>query len=101
MGTRQTPPRSLRITPGSRREPPPPAPTDPRMTVSRHGARAVQLSGQGCDTPVREQPGYPLPDPCQPPPRPLITACLLYTSDAADDLTRVDLGGRRLIKKKK
>src|SRR5665811_1763923 len=25
--------------------------------------------------------------------------CLLYTSDAADDLTRVDLGGRRLIKK--
>src|SRR5665811_1815645 len=26
--------------------------------------------------------------------------CLLYTSDAADDLTRVDLGGRRLIKKK-
>src|SRR5665811_2641676 len=23
--------------------------------------------------------------------------CLLYTSDAADDLTRVDLGGRRLI----
>src|SRR5665811_1288165 len=29
------------------------------------------------------------------------TACLLYTSDAADDLTRVDLGGRRIIKKKK
>src|SRR5665811_1614931 len=27
-------------------------------------------------------------------PQPLI-ACLLYTSDAADDLTRVDLGGRR------
>src|SRR5665811_2172531 len=26
---------------------------------------------------------------------------LLYTSDAADDLTRVDLGGRRIIKKKK
>src|SRR5665811_1280282 len=24
-----------------------------------------------------------------------ISACLLYTSDAADDLTRVDLGGRR------
>src|SRR5665811_2638944 len=32
----------------------------------------------------------------------LITnTCLLYTSDAADDLTRVDLGGRRSIKKKK
>src|SRR5665811_1515600 len=27
--------------------------------------------------------------------------CLLYTSDAADDLTRVDLGGCRVIKKKK
>src|SRR5665811_1693351 len=26
------------------------------------------------------------------------TTCLLYTSDAADDLTRVDLGGRRIIK---
>src|SRR5665811_1825291 len=25
--------------------------------------------------------------------------CLLYTSDADDDLTRVDLGGRRIIKK--
>ena len=27
--------------------------------------------------------------------------CLLYTSDAADDLLRVDLGGSRIIKKKK
>ena len=27
--------------------------------------------------------------------------CLLYTSDAADDLRCVDLGGRRHIKKKK
>ena len=27
--------------------------------------------------------------------------CLLYTSDAADDLLCVDLGGRRCIKKKK
>src|SRR5665811_1553239 len=25
----------------------------------------------------------------------VIISCLLYTSDAADDLTRVDLGGRR------
>ena len=25
--------------------------------------------------------------------------CLLYTSDAADDTLRVDLGGRRIIKK--
>ena len=30
-----------------------------------------------------------------------IKTCLLYTSDAADDLLCVDLGGRRIIKKKK
>src|SRR5450756_2555274 len=30
----------------------------------------------------------------------LYTNCLLYTSDAADDLLCVDLGGRRIIKKK-
>ena len=28
-----------------------------------------------------------------------LTACLLYTSDAADDTPCVDLGGRRIIKK--
>ena len=28
------------------------------------------------------------------------TYCLLYTSDAADDLLCVDLGGRRIITKK-
>ncbi|WDT36722.1 hypothetical protein PVA38_10530 [Streptococcus pneumoniae D39] len=27
--------------------------------------------------------------------------CLLYTSDAADEARSVDLGGRRIIKKKK
>ena len=27
-------------------------------------------------------------------------SCLLYTSDAADERSSVDLGGRRLIKKK-
>ena len=31
----------------------------------------------------------------------IVLACLLYTSDAADDLLCVDLGGRRIIKKKK
>ena len=30
-----------------------------------------------------------------------ITSCLLYTSDAADERSSVDLGGRRIIKKKK
>ena len=31
----------------------------------------------------------------------LRTGCLLYTSDAADVRSSVDLGGRRIIKKKK
>ena len=31
----------------------------------------------------------------------VLDPCLLYTSDAADDLLCVDLGGRRIIKKKK
>ena len=30
----------------------------------------------------------------------LIKLCLLYTSDAADERSSVDLGGRRIIKKK-
>ena len=30
-----------------------------------------------------------------------LNACLLYTSDAADERSSVDLGGRRIIKKKK
>ena len=30
-----------------------------------------------------------------------IEGCLLYTSDAADERSSVDLGGRRIIKKKK
>ena len=29
-----------------------------------------------------------------------IIGCLLYTSDAADERSSVDLGGRRIIKKK-
>ena len=29
-----------------------------------------------------------------------VTSCLLYTSDAADDIICVDLGGRRIIQKK-
>mgnify|MGYP003377523942 CR=1 FL=1 len=30
-----------------------------------------------------------------------LSGCLLYTSDAADERSSVDLGGRRIIKKKK
>ena len=32
--------------------------------------------------------------------RPQYRICLLYTSDAADERSSVDLGGRRIIKKK-
>src|SRR5678815_6196450 len=32
---------------------------------------------------------------------PALWICLLYTSDAADERSSVDLGGRRIIKKKK
>ena len=31
----------------------------------------------------------------------LLHSCLLYTSDAADERSSVDLGGRRIIKKKR
>ena len=31
---------------------------------------------------------------------PYLNVCLLYTSDAADERSSVDLGGRRIIKKK-
>ena len=30
-----------------------------------------------------------------------VRSCLLYTSDAADERSSVDLGGRRIIKQKK
>ena len=33
-------------------------------------------------------------------PKPWVNPCLLYTSDAADEEDSVDLGGRRIIKKK-
>ena len=44
-------------------------------------------------------------DPAGGEPRPLAPeqlegACLLYTSDAADERSSVDLGGRRILKKK-
>ena len=45
---------------------------------------------------LREHPDEPLPEFS-----PHAPNCLLYTSDAADDLLCVDLGGRRILKKKK
>ena len=41
----------------------------------------------------------PIPDPRQDKIAGIVNPCLLYTSDAADDSLRVDLGGRRIIKK--
>ena len=46
---------------------------------------------------VEQTHGEPFSVPSTPSSRP----CLLYTSDAADDMQCVDLGGRRIIKKKK
>ena len=37
----------------------------------------------------------------QPEAKQRVRFCLLYTSDAADERSSVDLGGRRIIKKKK
>src|SRR5678816_1797230 len=57
-----------------------------------------------CDVTIRHctlVPGWSLQCDCEPqrPNDPSI--CLLYTSDAADERSSVDLGGRRIIKKKK
>src|SRR5450756_3188229 len=77
---------------------------------ARHASRRGRRTGTGriaaaCATsPV--QAGSP-PEPSKPDlaflrrPGTGSTACLLYTSDAADDLLCVDLGGRRILKKKK
>src|SRR5674536_385061 len=71
------------------------------------------------DRPPRFEPAHPVPGQAMalapapqrptPVPRNLLAecrhgvdvACLLYTSDAADEEDSVDLGGRRIIKKKK
>src|SRR5674536_338103 len=57
--------------------------------------------------PASTSPPNPASTSCRPPTRPTHTpassrskTCLLYTSDAADEEDSVDLGGRRIIKKK-
>src|SRR5678816_4888556 len=45
--------------------------------------------------------GEYVPGPCTHRPSRHGSCCLLYTSDAADERSSVDLGGRRIIKKKK
>ena len=55
--------------------------------VVRHRLLQLAVVGLQCDCGAPHGPGLHL-------------GCLLYTSDAADDLLCVDLGGRRLIQKK-
>ena len=62
--------------------------------------------------PLPLDPSLPMEDPSEPSSHTLpsqtlpdwlharIQTCLLYTSDAADERSSVDLGGRRIIKKK-
>ena len=49
---------------------------------------------------VIEEEVEPGPEPVFHPPALVPGFCLLYTSDAADERSSVDLGGRRIIKKK-
>src|SRR5665648_1003933 len=60
----------------------------------QQSAGSVQRAvlGQHAQLDRRVVPGFPE--------RPRVGVCLLYTSDAADEEDSVDLGGRRIIKKK-
>ena len=63
------------------------------------------LMKAGSAGPAPAHDAFPVSDHSSPAPPPIIMAdeipaCLLYTSDAADDLLCVELGGRRLIQKK-
>ena len=46
------------------------------------------------------QPSHDFQNQLSPTGQTMFTSCLLYTSDAADERSSVDLGGRRIIKKK-
>ena len=61
-----------------------------------------QASGRSPGNPTRSDPSAHLPLAKERPRTPDSDAysCLLYTSDAADDLLCVDLGGRRILQKK-
>src|SRR5450756_3181723 len=69
--------------------------TRPGYATSPSLPRVPGRSATGQSVPGR-RPGLRLESPFA-----VSEACLLYTSDAADDLLCVDLGGRRIIKKKK
>src|SRR5665648_531795 len=91
-GTRVLPAGTRVLPAGTRSRSGTPSPALPAGTRSRSGTPSPRRR------PVPRTP----PEPCPPPPAPSGRApCLLYTSDAADEEDSVDLGGRRIIKKKK
>eukprot|EP00658_Telonema_sp_P-2_P023812 TRINITY_DN19554_c0_g1_i4.p1 TRINITY_DN19554_c0_g1~~TRINITY_DN19554_c0_g1_i4.p1 ORF type:complete len:142 (-),score=34.63 TRINITY_DN19554_c0_g1_i4:37-462(-) len=80
-----------------------------RLSHSFHDACKQQLEGAGdqpeaCPEELYREVGESLRlSACvaPAPPYSALIPCLLYTSDAADEEDSVDLGGRRIIKKKK
>ena len=63
-----------------------------RQDIGAKPVRCMQLETEGAAQDAVAQ------QPCRPR---FLQCCLLYTSDAADERSSVDLGGRRIIKKKK
>ena len=61
-------------------------PSTPESTPLEEPSALEELEADDADEELSEEPTQS-------------TRCLLYTSDAADDSLRVDLGGRRIIKK--
>ena len=76
-----------------------------RDLVRSRGLGDVYKRQARCRAPGRKgrgpaRPGYPPPASGRWPEAANARRCLLYTSDAADERSSVDLGGRRIIKKK-
>ena len=59
------------------------------------GTHRAELGDNICSLPVEQHMIYFVSS------HSVVMICLLYTSDAADDLLCVDIGGRRIIQKKK
>src|SRR5450756_1789960 len=76
---------------------------DVETSALHMSSRVIEVGAVKFDTAGHHTEFQSLVNPCEPISRGAteIHGCLLYTSDAADDLLCVDLGGRRIIKKKK